>query len=223
MAGGRIGGMLPTAPRFRIASRTLAAAAALMLVAGCSAPTGDTGEGTDGAHGSHAGPGLDISTKQVEPETLLSGYDVDAQDARAVVEALDSTHDDREQGLIGSVGYHDIVLASADGLATLPTPEDEFYLAVAPFETTTHQCFEHNLAGCQGELVETAVQVTVTGADGEVLVDEEKTTYANGFFGLWLPKDIEGTILVEVDGKTATTDFATGPDDPTCLTTMRLA
>ena len=64
--------------------------------------------------------------------------------------------------------------------------------------------------------------MTITAADGEVLVDETLTTYDNGFGGFWLPRDIEGTINVEFDGKSVTAPIATGPEDPTCVTTLQL-
>ncbi len=87
----------------------------------------------------------------------------------------------------------------------------------------THECFYHNLASCQGELVGEDLTVRITSADGEVLADGTVTTYDNGFVGFWLPRDIEGTIEVEWEGLSATAPIATGPDDPTCITTIQLS
>jgi hypothetical protein len=162
------------------------------------------------------------ATGAADVEALLGGYGFEGGTAEEVVEVLDSTHEDREKGLAASVTADQVVLADRDRQVTLDVPQDRFYLAVAPYETTTHDCFHHSLSGCQGELVDTPVRVTVTDAGGTVLVDEERTTYANGFVGLWLPADIEGTIEVRARGKSATADIATGAEDPTCLTTMRL-
>lgn len=213
--------MFPAAPRIRIASRVLPAAAALLLVAGCSAPDAGSGRtSTPPPAAATAAPG--VATGAADVEALLGEYGFEGGTAEEVVEALDSTHADREKGLAASVTAEQVVLAGQDRQVALDVPEDRFYLAVAPYETTTHDCFHHSLSGCQGELVDTPVHVTVTGADGTVLVDEERTTYANGFVGLWLPADIEGTIEVRAQGKTATAVIATGVDDPTCLTTLRL-
>jgi hypothetical protein len=203
-------GMPAALPSSRTTSRVLAAAAALLLLAGCSAP--DAGPGTTSATSPAAAPA----------EALLDEYGIDGGSVEEVVEALDATHADRDRGLAASVTADQVVLADEGRQAALDMPQDRFYLAVAPYETTTHDCFHHSLSGCQGELVDTPVHVTVTGADGTVLVDEERTTYANGFVGLWLPADMEGTIEVRAQGGTATADIATGADDPTCLTTLRL-
>lgn len=56
----------------------------------------------------------------------------------------------------------------------------------------------------------------------EVLVDETRTTFENGFTAFWLPRDIEGTLRVTYDGKTGAIDFATDQDAPTCLTNLQL-
>jgi hypothetical protein len=68
------------------------------------------------------------------------------------------------------------------------------------------------------------VSVTVVdAATGEVLVEEDTTLGANGFVGLWLPRDVDAELRVEHEGRVGTTTVSTGDDDPTCLTTLRLA
>ena len=94
--------------------------------------------------------------------------------------------------------YINVCLVAAHLAAALP--EDQFYVSIAPYVDQTHECYYHNLASCQGELVGEDLDVTITSDDGEVLVDETVTTYDNGFVGFWLPRDIEGTIEVEFDG-----------------------
>lgn len=61
------------------------------------------------------------------------------------------------------------------------------------------------------------------GADGEVLVDETRETFDNGFVGFWAPRDIEGTLTIEHEGQTGAVPISTlNEDDPTCITTLRL-
>ncbi|HSK26583.1 MAG TPA: CueP family metal-binding protein [Jiangellales bacterium] len=83
--------------------------------------------------------------------------------------------------------------------------------------------FFHSLTTCQGELVSTEMQVQIVDeGTAEVLVDETRTTFENGFTGFWLPTDIEGTLRVSHDGRTGVIQFSTHPDAPTCLTTIQL-
>lgn len=96
-------------------------------------------------------------------------------------------------------------------------------MSVPPYVDQTHECFYHSLATCQGELSGEDVRVrTVDDETGEVLVDEQTTTFDNGFVGFWLPRDIAGTIEVSHDGLTGTAGFTTTDDGATCLTTLRL-
>lgn len=176
---------------------SLSLSAAVLLAAGCAgSPTG--------------------------ADDLLREHGLEGMSAQEVVERLDRTNDDRSSGLTGSVTSDEVVLADERTEVALPVPDDSFYLAVAPWRTTTHECFHHNLATCQGELVGTELEVRISDASGEVLVEDEVTTYENGFVGFWLPKDVTGTIEISDGTRTAVSEFATRADSPTCLTTMRL-
>lgn len=157
-----------------------------------------------------------------ERDALLREHGLAGATTQETVERLDRTHEDRAAGLSSSVGYDEVVLTDGSAEVSLPMPEDRFYLAVAPWRTTTHECFHHSLSGCQGELVDETLDVRITDDSGAVLVDEAATTYDNGFVGFWLPKDITGTLEVIHDGRRATEQFSTFPDSPTCLTTLRL-
>ncbi|MDX5399624.1 MAG: CueP family metal-binding protein [Actinomycetes bacterium] len=182
-----------------------AAAVAMVTVSGCAgtAPEETTPE----------------ETAQAE---FLAPYGLEDSSAEEIVTALDRTNEDREAGLAGSVRYDTVVFATPGGETELPLPDDLFYLSLAPYVENTHDCYYHNLASCQGELVGEDLEVTIIAADGEVHVDGTVTTYDNGFVGFWLPRDIEGTISVTWDGLSATAPIATGPDDPTCVTTLQL-
>ncbi|MFP8783240.1 CueP family metal-binding protein [Planococcus plakortidis] len=104
-----------------------------------------------------------------------------------------------------------------------PLPEDEFFVSIAPYETYTHPCEFHSLTGCQGELAEKELKVTVTDEQGEVYVDQLMTTPANGFIDLWLPREQTYTVEIEADSKSGELQFSTFSGDPTCLTSMALS
>lgn len=154
----------------------------------------------------------------------LSIVGLTGADARAAIDTLDAQPmTERPEGIIASVRADHLVVGTAGGEeSTLPLPDDEFYLSVAPYREQTHDCFFHSLTTCVGELSDTPVQITLTTDDGDVLVDEERTTFDNGFVGLWLPRDITGTLTISTDDATGSIPIGTGADDPTCLTTLRL-
>ncbi|WP_172812183.1 CueP family metal-binding protein [Dietzia sp. 111N12-1] len=191
--------------RRRVASALLAAAA--LTLAGCS-----------------TGPADNAPTGT--PTASLESYGLAGLDAPQIIEKLDAMPvADRPDDLIASVQPNELVLTSGDeSLATIPMPDDQFYLAVAPYDTSTHPCQFHSLTTCLGEIATEEMHVTVTDtATGDILIDESRTTYDNGFLGLWLPRDVTGVLTIDYDGKSATVPIATGDQDLTCLTTMRLA
>ncbi len=159
----------------------------------------------------------------VTAETIAETHGLAGLDARAIIDQLEATPvAERSKALMASVRPDGLRLIDGTGEASLPMP-DEFYLSVAPYADSTHECFFHSLTTCLGELRNADISVKVTDAAGAVLVDEDLRTSDNGFVGLWLPADIKGTLTIEHDGLSATTPIGTGPDDPTCLTTMQLA
>ncbi|GAB3240860.1 CueP family metal-binding protein [Kineosporia babensis] len=157
---------------------------------------------------------------------LLAEHGLSGLDARAVIERLESqTLNERPGDLRASVGTDVLKLSDQDGNETsLPMPETEFYLSLAPYAEETHECFNHSLTTCKGELRNEDITVRVV-ADGESrpLVDQNARTGDNGFAGIWLPRDLAGTIEVEHDGLSASGKVSTGSQDPTCVTTLKLA
>ena len=105
---------------------------------------------------------------------------------------------------------------------SLPLPDGEFYVSIAPFVEATHECVMHSLTTCLGELQEQELEVSVTTADGEVLLDEVRATAPNGFLGLWLPRDQELTVTLAREGASASGPLLTDAEAPTCVTTMQL-
>jgi predicted small secreted protein len=115
------------------------------------------------------------------------------------------------------------LIVTEDGEETVtPLPEDEFFVSIAPFKETTHPCATHSLTGCQGELAEEAFNVKVTNEEGEVMMDEEMTSFENGFIDLWLPKGQTFNVEIEQNGEKAQSEISTYEGDDTCITTMQL-
>ncbi|RMB62455.1 hypothetical protein EAX62_04100 [Tessaracoccus antarcticus] len=153
---------------------------------------------------------------------MLASRGLSGKSPQEVVEALDQDPTARPLPLMASVRYDEVTLDDGTTQATLPLDGDEFYISVAPYESRTHDCYFHSLGTCQGELTNTDVHVTVVSEDGETLVDEDATTYANGFVGFWVPKDVSGTVTVTKDGKTGEVAFSSDKEGATCITTLQL-
>ena len=142
-----------------------------------------------------------------------------------LIDALDRLPvDQRPQGVMASVRPTELLVAGPGEAepTAIPIDGDAFYLSFAPWVTGTHECYFHSLTTCQGELGGEEITVTITSADGDVLVDETTTTFANGFVGYWLPRDIEATLEVTYGDLSGTAEIGTGPDDATCVTTLRM-
>lgn len=176
-----------------------------------------------GACSAQDDPEASVSASSSAQEQLLAAHGLEGLSAREVVDELDRSTQARPLGLGASVQPDQLLLMDEDTELTMALPDDLFYLSVAPYVSSTHDCFHHSLATCQGELVEQEMQVTVLDDSGEVLVDEEVTTYTNGFAGFWLPRGSSGTIEVDYDGLSGVAEFSTDDDAPTCLTTLRLS
>lgn len=101
-------------------------------------------------------------------------------------------------------------------------PEDEFFVSIAPFITSTHPCEIHSLTGCQGELVNSDFDVVITDEKGNVIVDDQMKTGENGFIDLWLPSDRTFDIKVTHNGKSVESEISTYENDGTCITTLQL-
>ncbi len=101
-------------------------------------------------------------------------------------------------------------------------PEDEFFVSIAPYINETHPCTNHNLTGCQGEMVNKEFDITLKDTEGNVVVDEKMQTQENGFIDLWLPRDQTYEITIEHEGKKVESTFSTFEKDGTCITTFQL-
>ena len=184
------------------------AAAALLALAGCASST----------------PGGE--PRSAAESAILAKYDLAGLDGRAIVDRLDRVPvASRPATLRASVRPGQLLLSEvgSDQPTAVDLPDDLFYLSIAPYIEQTHDCYFHSLTTCQGELAGKDLHVTITErATGNVLVDGVTTTFDNGFVGFWLPSGIDATINVTYEGYAASAEISTGPDAPTCLTTVKL-
>ena len=185
----------------------IAAAALALALTGCSAADPEpTADGTE------------------SQDTFLTTHGLAAMDAVEIIDHLDRQKvTERPTDLIASVRADELLLSSDGQEVVVDLPDNQTYVSIAPYLTSTHDCFYHSLTTCQGELDNEDIQVTITDeATGEVLVDEATTTFDNGFIGFWLPDDVTGLIEVSYQGRTGTTEFSTTDDGATCVTDLRL-
>ncbi|MFO6451099.1 MULTISPECIES: CueP family metal-binding protein [unclassified Aeromicrobium] len=178
--------------------------ACLLAIAGCSGAGGEKSDGVDDA--------------------FLARYDLDGLSAREVIDRLDAMPvQDRPAELAASVRPDVLVLSEGRREVELPMPRDEVYVSVAPYRRDTHDCHFHSLTTCLGELANASLRVELTAADGEVLLSETRSTFDNGFVGLWVPRGVRGTLTLEHEGSRGTVPVSTrGHQDATCVTTLRL-
>jgi hypothetical protein len=159
----------------------------------------------------------------VSADSRVTVSDVDGLNARDAL-ALANTWKTTEKGVTTFVDTQRISFEFADGKKTsVRLPDAKMVVAIAPYITSTHPCETHYMSGCQGEMASTTVRVYGTSADGLVVVDDAITTMANGFFELWLVRDLEIQLTVEYDGKRASQLISTKSNSNTCITTMRLS
>lgn len=187
-------------------------AATLLIVGGCA-----TSEEA-------AGPQDRSSTSPGQIDDVLTRHRLDRLSPVGLVNRLDRLAIETRPGeLTASVLPDELVLTARGEERSLDLPADRFYLSVAPYGTNTHDCFHHSLTTCTGELADTQLRIKVIDrASGKVLVDQQRSTFANGFVGLWLPRDIEATLRITSKLGQGSVEISTAADAPTCLTTLKL-
>lgn len=219
------------------AAGAAAAVAALLAVSACTpAPAGenapvsgapssaDSGAtGTSGAQG-EASAGTASAARILSNAGVPQLASVTPEQLVDRLEALPVAQ--RPGGLQSSVTAATISLKDAGSgeTAELPLPSEKFYLSIAPYAQTTHECTFHAPTGCQGELSSANVGVKIVDAEsGEEYVNRTVKTADNGFAGFWLPAGRTVSVTMTVEGKSGTVTTGTGAGDPTCLTTLRVA
>ncbi len=209
--------MSTTTKKFPARIVSIAAAAALALGIGAAAVAANSNDAPAAAQ-----------DRQAIAEEILATHGVTDMDAVAVIEKLDQQElaDRPSTELWASVRRDELLIVdtTTGREGALPMPDGKFYMSFAPYFTQTHPCHFHSLTTCTGEIQNTDIEVhIVDNATGEVLVDDTMATYANGFLGVWLPRDLEVTLTVTLDGQSGSSVFTTTEaDDATCDTTIRL-
>ena len=203
------GGGPPPRRTVRLPRRSLVIGAGLLplLVAGC---------GSDGSE----------PASFTGDQELLQDHGFAGTDAHEIIDRLEALPvTERPQNLIASVTATSLQLRDDAGReAEQPLPEDLFYLSVAPFVETTHECDFHSLTTCRGELRSREITVSmVDSSTGETLEEGPRTTHDNGFIGFWLPRGITADLTCSLEDYTGTAPISTqAEDDLTCLTGLQL-
>ena len=198
----------------------------ISLAAACTAAATLSACSTESPVPSEASKSAASSTdiQQVPAEEILAEFDLEGLDGPEIIDKLDHMpKEERPSDLHASALPNELVLTSEQGQASLPLPEDKLYVSIAPYMTQTHDCFNHSLTTCTGELSKEDIHVTITDDAGKELVNEDTTTFDNGFIGYWLPADKKGTITIEQDGKTGEVPLDTTEEGATCITTLQMA
>lgn len=162
---------------------------------------------------------------QMTPADILAPYSLENRNVEDVVDALDQMPvDERPEDLIASVRIDQLELSTNEGSAAMEMPEDKTYVSFAPYVDSTHPCTFHSLTTCLGEMRSTPIHIKITESGSKrVLVDERVKTFDNGFYGVWLPRNIDGEIEVTHEGKSGSADFSTKADGATCVTDLKLS
>lgn len=126
------------------------------------------------------------------------------------------------EDVTASITSHELIVTDNGKETSFDLPEDEFFVSIAPFVGTTHECAIHSLTGCQGELVEKDFDVYIEDEEGNVVLDKTVASLENGFIDLWLPRDQTFQVKIAYDGKTVESQISTFKGDNTCITTMHL-
>ena len=172
------------------------------------------------------GTGGSAPASVTSDQELLQEHGFADADAHEIIDRLEALPvAERPQDLIASVTATSLQLQDDAGReAELPLPEDQFYLSVAPFVETTHECAFHSLTTCRGELRSRELTVSVVDSgSGDVLAEGPRTTHDNGFLGLWLPRGITAELTCTLEDYTGTASISTQTeDDLTCLTSLQL-
>lgn len=112
----------------------IAVAALALALTGCSAADPEpTADGT------------------VSQDTFLTTHGLADMDAVEIIDHLDRQKvTERPTDLIASVRADELLLSSGDQEVVVDLPDNQTYVSIAPYLTSTHDCFYHSLTTCRG-------------------------------------------------------------------------
>ncbi|GGM21638.1 hypothetical protein GCM10010841_31900 [Deinococcus aerophilus] len=126
-------------------------------------------------------------------------------------------------GLQSYVTSEAVVFRFPDGQQnSVALPSEQMVVAIAPYVNQTHSCKTHSMSGCQGELVNTPVNILVRNQAGKTVMHRTVKTLSNGFVEVWLDRDQTYQVSLKTGGKTTSGVLSTHAGSDTCVTTMRL-
>ncbi|WOF24331.1 CueP family metal-binding protein [Microbacterium betulae] len=195
----------------RAALLSAAAIALTLTISSCTASDPAPSPAASSPEGSSA----------VDDESLEELAGLGAEEIIAALEAVPVS--ERRDDLRASVESNQVLLSSDGEEISVPVPEGQHHLSVAPYVSSTHDCYYHSLTTCTGELGGEEVTVRIVDDEsGEVYVDESTALHDSGYIGFWLPQDRTVTVTVTSDAGEGTVTTSTGEDDLTCLTSLQL-
>lgn len=101
-------------------------------------------------------------------------------------------------------------------------PENEIYVAIAPYETYTHECQTHYISSCEAELKKSEFFIKLSDENEVIFMEEVVHSLKNGFIELWLPKDREFETRVIYENKSCEFTLTTYETSRTCITDLKL-
>ena len=155
-------------------------------------------------------------------EEVLEDLGLNGMDAKDILNALATNTVDASEFSV-SVNDKYLTLKTSNDEVVLDMPSDEYYLSIAPYITMTHECMFHSATGCQGELDHEQFHIYFEDDEGNIIINQMFESSDNGFIDLWLPRNIEGMMVITFNDLEVEREISTYQGDKTCETTMQLS
>ncbi|MDQ0360452.1 CueP family metal-binding protein [Breznakia pachnodae] len=165
--------------------------------------------------------GVVVYWQQGEENPVLANYKIEGTTAEKQIAYLEEKSQKSDE-FSASIRNDRIIYTEGDKEYEEAFSQDLFYVSFAPYIYKTHDCFYHSLTSCQGELVNEQIHILIVNEKDNVIFDDNVTTNANGFYGVWLEKDKSYTINIQKDEAVGAAVFETDEESPTCITTIKL-
>jgi hypothetical protein len=143
-------------------------------------------------------------------------------DAKQAI-ALANDWRDTEPGITSYVTTTEVIFEFPDKRKVKKTlPDTAMYIAVAPYINTTHECSDHYMSSCSGELTEKTMKLTASDSNGIIYIDGNITTLKHGFFEIWLPRNKNVKLAISYNSLSGVEIISTNNNSRTCITTIQL-